>query len=145
MNYRRCATVFLAVTFAVSLLLWGCASQNAANRPYTSPYIGGPPPKDLPVYGSPGTNSIRVTVFGDVVRQGVYYLPKNAVVRDAIEAAQGLDSSKRAWWSYWSGLGRLKADGSPQVVRKFNDDRRQEDELIPLKDGDWIHIGHEAY
>jgi hypothetical protein len=137
---------FLTATLAASLLLSGCRSPDATTRqPYTTPYIGGRPPKDLPAYGSPGTNSIRVTVFGVVVRPGVYYLPRNAVVRDAIEAAQGLDSSGHAWWSYWSGMGRLKGDGSPEVVRKFSDDRRQEDEQIPLRDGDWIHIGHESY
>jgi hypothetical protein len=137
----------IAATMALCLLAFACSCQNATvHKPYTTPYIGGPPPTNLPTFGSPGTNSIRVTVFGDVVRPGVYYLQVGAVVRDAIAEAQGLDSSKhRAWWSYMSGLGRLNADGSPKVVRKFNDARRQEDEKIPLQGGDWIHIGHESY
>jgi protein involved in polysaccharide export with SLBB domain len=87
---------------------------------------------------------IRVIVFGmngTVRRPGYYYLPHGAVVRDAIEAAQGLDDF--AWWRDYSGIERQKSDGSFQVIH-FTRNRKAEEQIL-LLNGDRIYFGHETY
>jgi hypothetical protein len=78
---------------------------------------------------------------GTVRRPGYYYLPRGAVVRDAVEAAQGLYDF--TWWRYYSGLERPKPDGSFEVIR-FTRNRSVE-ELIELQEGDRLYFGHEVY
>jgi hypothetical protein len=101
-------------------------------------------PSDLPIFGSPTTNSIRVAVFGmgkTVKRPGYYYLPSDAVVRDAVEAAQGVDDFTS--WNGYSGIERPQPDGTLEVIRYTRD--MMANEQIPLKDGDSLFFGHEVY
>jgi hypothetical protein len=78
---------------------------------------------------------------GTVRRPGYYFLSKGAVVRDAVEAAQGLGDF--TGWRNYSGLERPKPDGSFEVVR-FTQNRSAEEQIV-LEDGDRLYFGHEVY
>jgi protein involved in polysaccharide export with SLBB domain len=77
---------------------------------------------------------------GAVKRPGYYCLPAGAVVRDAVEAAQGFGIMQ---WSHYSGIERQKPDGSSEIIH-FTHDRKAEEQIL-LRNGDRIYFGHEAY
>jgi len=90
----------------------------------------------LPVFGNEGTDKIFVVVVGSVHRPGAYHLPKESVVSNALQAAQG-----RKRLSSWRGssLSRLDSRRLFESIR-FRSQQPLEDLQIPLKDGDWIEI-----
>gem|GEM_PF-2426157 len=101
-------------------------------------------PPDLPTFGTPADNSIRVAIFGlygAVNRPGYYYLPQGSFVRDAVEAADGL--GQFAWWRIYSGVQRPKPNGFWEVIR-FTRNRTKEEQIV-LQDGDQIYFGREVY
>jgi len=142
-----------SAAIALTLLVSGCRSPRpttdvpatqSSPGSATSPTVGRSVPPDLPTFGTPTTNSIRVAVFGmtsTVRRPGYYHLPRGAVVRDAVEAAQGL--SDFTWWRSYSGIERQKTDGTLEVIR-FTRNRAGEEQIV-LQDGDRIYFGHEVY
>ncbi len=142
-----------AAAVALALLVSACQSQSSTPedpqtqsvvRSVKSPTVGHSVPSDLPTFGTPTTNSIRVAVFGmnqAVKRPGYYHLPRGAVVRDAVEAAQGL--SKFTWWRLYSGIDRPKPDGTLEYIQ-FTRDRTGEEQIV-LQDGDRIYFGQEVY
>lgn len=152
-------SILIAAGVVAALSLFGCCSSkpgslaappSQAAAPTTklaaasSSIVRRPVPGDLPSFGEPSAATIRVAVFGmegTVRRPGYYYLPRGAVVRDAVVAAQGL--GEFTWWRIYSGLERSKPDGSFDLIR-FTRNRRAE-EQIELQDGDRLYCGHEAY
>ena len=76
-----------------------------------------------------------------VRRPGYYDLPRGAVVRDAVEAAQGL--SEFTWWRTYSGIERQKPVGTLDVIR-FTQNHAREEQIV-LQEGDRIYFGHEVY
>jgi protein involved in polysaccharide export with SLBB domain len=78
---------------------------------------------------------------GMVKQPGRYYLPRGVVVRDAVDAAGGL--SERVWWRQYSGIERLRPDGTREVFQVFAG--RQAAESVALQDGDVIFFGHEVF
>ena len=106
-------------------------------------------PTDLTVFGRPTKNSIRVAIFGvdrgmirrpgdhyfgrvvgNVKRPGYYHLARGAVVRDAVEVAQGL--SEFVQWTE-SGIQRQRSDGTVEFIRLTRD--VMVNEQIFLNDG----------
>lgn len=152
-------SVVITSGFGFVLLLVGCHSLTprtpASPQPQTvataqtpgtatSQTVPWPVPPDLQTFGNPSDAAIRVAVFGmpgTVRRPGYYYLPKGSVVRDAVEAAQGLGDF--TWWRNYSGLERPRPDGSFEVIR-FTRNRRAEEQIV-LRDGDGLYFGHEVY
>jgi len=117
---------------------------HSSPAPATSPTVGRSVPPDLPTLGTPTSDSIRVAVSGmphTVRRPGYYDLPRGAVVRDAVEAAQGL--SEFTWWRTYSGIERQKPVGTLDVIR-FTQNRAREEQIV-LQEGDRIYFGHEVY
>ncbi|MFO1452649.1 MAG: hypothetical protein U1F61_31070 [Opitutaceae bacterium] len=152
-------TSIIKLNLITAVLLVGCHSRRNETQdnpppktvaPFLSagtPLLRGtrwPVPEDLPSFGTASASSILVAVFGmrgAVRRPGYYYLPKGSVVRDAVEAAQGL--GRLTWWQSYSGLERPKLDGSFEVI-SFTKNRSVE-EQIELFDGDRLYFGHEVY
>ncbi len=100
-------------------------------------------PTGLPTFGAAGSNTIQVVVFGDVNRPGYYYLREGAVVRDAVEAAQGLlEISSYSRVSH-SSIARQTADGSYELIW-FTRGRELEGQ-IRLNAGDQLRFDHERY
>lgn len=142
-----------SAAIALTCLAAGCGSpgpatdvpsNHASPVAGTSPWISRSVPPDLPTFGTPTTNSVRVAVFGmanTVRRPGFYHLPRGAVVRDAVAAAKGL--SEFTWWRRYSGIERQKPDGTLEVIR-FTRDRAAEEQIV-FQDGDRIYFGHEVY
>jgi hypothetical protein len=152
-------TIYISTSLAVALLASGChspsptteapvapvVSQAPAPKPFISHHIH-PVPSDLPTFGTPTTNSIRVAIFGmseTVMQPGHYYLAQGAVVRDAVEAAHGIGNQAEWTWSHYSGIERPKPDGSFEVIR-FTQGRSAGEQIL-LQDGDRIYFGHEVY
>lgn len=145
--------VITSTGLALTILVSGCRSTHptadvAGADPSTvraaSPTAGRAVPPDLPTFGAPVADSIRVAVFGmthTVRRPGFYHLPRGAVVREAVEAAQGL--SDFTWWRTYSGIERIKPGGGLELIR-FTRDRAREEQIV-LQDGDKIYFGHEVY
>ncbi len=96
-------------------------------------------PSNLPIYGERESNSIRVAIFGmSVERPGFYFLPSGATVSNAVDAA-GL--KEFVGWKTYSGLARLKSDGSPEMITFPN---RRKGLLMILDEGDQVYFGHEV-
>jgi hypothetical protein len=110
----------VAVACAFGIFVQGCRSPGLGNDPAATQAASQPNsveastlsvPPDLPTFGSPAAGSIRVAVFGmtgTIARPGYYHLPHGALVRDAVEAAQGL--GEFTWWSL-SMIERRTPDG----------------------------------
>ena len=96
--------------------------------------VGKPP--ELPVFGEAGPGKITVKVTGDVYCQGIYYLSDHAVISDAWEAA----GRTRLFYPPAIRLFRPVAGQNNEEIRF-----RKGDEHKPLKDGDWLFLGTEAY
>jgi hypothetical protein len=97
-------------------------------------------PSGLPIFGVAGSNSIRVVIFGmSVQHPGFYFLPRGATVSDAVDAA---GSKQIVAWKHYSGIARLKPDGSPS---KIDFPSRGEGLRIQLNEGDQIYFAHEVY
>lgn len=96
------------------------------------------PRNDLPTFGEPGTNSIRVMIYGDVTKPGVYFLPRLSSVLDALKATQG--AGFRAYWGGNSGIQRQIADDKWEVIQ-FSRGNHEVDSSITLQDGDMIKTG----
>lgn len=105
------------------------------------------PSEKRPTFGERTTNSIKVAIYGskDAVKNaGFYFLPKDSRVLHAVEAAV-----KVAFDPRYSGLQRLKPDGTWMIVRFRNNMRKIDGhriwELIPLEEGDQIFGAHEVF
>ena len=101
-------------------------------------------PSDLPVFANTARGSIIVTVYGRSVNwPGIYYLRRRSTVQDAIGAAHGL--KEIVGWEYpYSGIERLKEDGSVETIW-FHRNTRTNDEQTVLQDFDRLCISHEVY
>lgn len=108
------------------LLLTACISSEPPVIPSktNSPVVTQPP--ELPVFGEAGPGKIKVKVTGEVKRPGIYYLKANAVISDALEAAQG-----RTEFFYWPASTLVRT--TTEVVGL-----NRKDTIRPLKDGDWL-------
>ena len=116
------------------LLLTVCFAGEAPALPAqtNSPVATRPP--ELPVFGEAGPGKIKVKVTGEVKRPGIYYLKSKAVIADALEAAQG--KTEFFGWSY-ARLHRPIGPITDTIPLK------KKDTSLPLKDGDWLFLGHE--
>lgn len=147
--------IFISTSLVAALVASGChspsrnrevpvtpvTSQVPESKLFISQTVRWPVPADLPTFGTPTPNSIRVAVFGmggTVRRPGYYHLPRGAVVRDAVDAAQGLGDF--TWWRNYSGIERPRSEGSFEVIR-FTRNRTAEEQIL-LQDGDRIYFGH---
>jgi hypothetical protein len=102
-----------------------------------------PAPPMLPTFGAATGTSIRVVVFGvpgAVQRPGYYYLPHNSVVRDAVQAAQGLGPRV---YSGASGVERRRREGCFEFIRFKG--FTTVDLQLELRDGDKLYFGCEYY
>ncbi|HTI69323.1 MAG TPA: hypothetical protein VMF06_05130 [Candidatus Limnocylindria bacterium] len=95
----------------------------------------------LPVFGTPGNDKIRVTVSGVVGREGVYWLPKNASIGEAGEAADGISPK------HWSGMSFITRaiDMNKDEEIRFKNMSKKEFLETPLQDNDRLFFGHEEY
>jgi protein involved in polysaccharide export with SLBB domain len=96
------------------------------------------PPKDLPTFGAPTADSIKIAIYGApgcVIRPGYYFLPQQAGLSEAIAAAQGLDGF--AAWNSFPGIQREAATDSWEIVTEGRD----ADSSVPLQNGDMIYVG----
>lgn len=103
------------------------------------------PPNDLPTFGKPATNSVKIAIYGSpgcIRRPGYYYLPKGSRVSGAIEAAQGLEV--RATWGRFSGI-QHKATNDTWEITWFSEKNRDTELSILLRDGDMIYVGAIQY
>ncbi|HTH49842.1 MAG TPA: hypothetical protein VMB21_20180 [Candidatus Limnocylindria bacterium] len=116
-----------------ALWLTACCAGEAPALSATTNAPATTEPPELPVFGDAGPGKIKVKVTGEVMRPGIYYLKGDAVIADAVEAAQGRTRFS-AW--YWSTLHRSVVEAIP--LKKKNTS-------LPLKDGDWLFLGHEVY
>ena len=100
-----------------------------------------PPAPALHERGKRFEKSIRVSIYGEVRRPGVYYLPEGAVIAEAVMAAHGTTSIFAGWLR--STLVRLVDEKHAQIV-----DLRHgitEPEQMPLKEGDRLRLWGETY
>lgn len=149
----RAVSYFLSVVIA-TLITCGCRSPSSSSPAITAP--ASPPtvsaatsasgsilwlmPTNLPTFGTAKSDSIRVAVFGgSVQRPGYYFLPRGAVLRDAVDAA-GL--KRIVGWRDYSGIARWKPDGSSEMIPFPS---RLEAESMLLNDGDQIQFSHEVF
>lgn len=104
-----------------------------------------PVPGNLPTFGSPGTNAIRVTILGQphcVGQPGNYFLSRSSMVRDALIAAQGW-SRAITWSPGYSGIERPGPDNTFTVV--WFEGGPKNCETLLLQEGDCLFFGGERY
>lgn len=106
------------------LFLTACFAGEASALPANTNSPAATKPPELPVSGEAGPGKLKVKVTGEVKRPGIYYLKTDAVIADALEAAQGR-TEFLSW--YWSTLHRPTAEVIPL---------KKKDTSLPLKDGD---------
>ena len=100
-----------------------------------------PTPADLAEFGTSGDGSIRVVVYGQVNRPGIYHLPAGALVRDALQNAQGLQQM-----FFWGNSYLLRPqDGTQAETVGFHSRHNPAPEEVALKDGDRLYLGYEVY
>jgi hypothetical protein len=97
-----------------------------------------PAAPDVPLFGTPASDTILVFVVGEIKQPGGYYLPGGALVRDVINAAHGLDQ-RLAVWSH-SGILRPRAGNLPRVIQ-FRTASWGADLTQILESGDQLFIG----
>jgi hypothetical protein len=146
------ALQLIAAMGAVAMLACGCQSSNpiapvseaqasSATHPTQLPNPAWSKPEDLPAFGTPTADSIRVVVWGrSVMQPGWYYLPRGSTIHDAMVAAE---ASIHSWPpGRHDYLQRIKADGSLETIRFLNP---TVDEQRSLQDGDHLKFSHEVW
>ncbi len=78
---------------------------------------------------------IKIMVYGSVRQQGIYYLPPQAVVRDAFQSAAGVIEKPVAMACILRPIGGDKAE---RIV--FSRGIKWKDSNVPLKEGDRVYI-----
>jgi hypothetical protein len=111
-------------------------SDKAAQEPlFTPQLVPWTLPVGLPTFGERTATSIQVLLFGGVKRPGTYHLSKEANVRDAILAAQGLTD-----FANWKGSAiSREIPGGSRLIHRFLGPRDVENAIL-LRDGDCIRI-----
>ncbi len=117
------------------LLTAGFAGEAPALPANTNSPVATQPP-ELAIFGEAGPGKIKVKVTGEVKRPGIYYLKANAVIADALEAAQG-----KTEFFGWRNARLMRAEaGQTNDVLYM----RKKNYSIPLVDGDWLLIHQPA-
>ena len=141
-------TFLVGLTAVIASVLCPCQSSRAQDGPVqASPparvivsLSSHPVPTGLAEFGTRGDKAIRVTVYGQVNRPGIYYFPPGASVRDALREAQGLQ--RLFWWGN-SYLVRPTNESHGELISFLN--RRQTWQELALQAGDQLYLGYEVY